>query len=503
MSVALTPNGDYALVDVLGRGSAGEVFLARRTAAAAGATRGAYAAVKRINVGQLSINSRARVEAEVDNMCRLAPHTNVVGLRDVQHDRATGHVYLVLELCSGGELFDEIVKSAGGHLREERAKVYMMQLCAGMMHCHSNGVAHRDIKPENILLDADGNVKIADFGLSWSLVREWYGLRDSACPEGSDVEDEPSDLQPLKRRKVAHAAPSNADAKSDAARPLAAAVSSELFAALTSSESGSSTSSDISGASEDKTPSRARPAKRELAPRIGELTRALTIVGTDHYMAPELVAQVGMGALSSARGGYDAFAGDVWSAGIVLFCMLTGGLPWRAALPAKDPAYSRWISGVASLPSGFSPYAEDLIRNMLQPDPSRRIPLAEVICHPWLAQVLRSPLVTVRRSGKALAPNQYFVLPTKAQAARGLKGERGALPSSAVAPAAGARPRFVEGATLAVGRYTGAIPDARARSGAALADDSAVVPRFGRLGWDNLVESKRTLFVSLHFVVLL
>jgi serine/threonine protein kinase len=430
MSVALTPNADYALVDVLGRGSAGEVFLARRTAAAAGAMRGAYAAVKRINVGQLSINSRARVEAEVDNMCRLAPHTNVVGLRDVQHDRATGYVYLVLELCSGGELFDEIVKSAGGHLREERAKVYMMQLCAGMMHCHSNGVAHRDIKPENILLDADGNVKIADFGLSWSLVREWYGLRDSACPEGSDVEDEPSDLQPLKRRKVAHAAPSDANAESDAARPLAAAVSSELFAALTSSESGSTTSSGggsvassssgggststggSSASSEDEKSSRARAAKRALAPRIGELTRALTIVGTDHYMAPELVAHVGMGALSSARGGYDAFAGDVWSAGIVLFCMLTGGLPWRAALPAKDPAYSRWISGVASLPSGFSPYAEDLIRNMLQPDPSRRIPLAEVICHPWLQPVLCSPLVTVRRLGKALAPEQVSSLCT-------------------------------------------------------------------------------------------
>ena len=70
----------------------------------------------------------------------------------------------VLEMVTGGELFDRIV--AEGRFKEEDARFYFRQLISGIMFCHEQGVAHRDLKPENLLLDESGNLKISDFGLS-------------------------------------------------------------------------------------------------------------------------------------------------------------------------------------------------------------------------------------------------------------------------------------------------------------------------------------------------
>ena len=73
-------------------------------------------------------------------------------------------IFIVLELVTGGELFDRIVKS--GKLEEGDARPYFRQLVGGVSYCHSQGVAHRDLKPENLLLDGGGCLKISDFGLS-------------------------------------------------------------------------------------------------------------------------------------------------------------------------------------------------------------------------------------------------------------------------------------------------------------------------------------------------
>lgn len=70
----------------------------------------------------------------------------------------------MLELVTGGELFDKIV--AEGRFKEKTARFYFQQLCVGTEYCHRQGVCHRDLKPENLLLDNQGNLKISDFGLS-------------------------------------------------------------------------------------------------------------------------------------------------------------------------------------------------------------------------------------------------------------------------------------------------------------------------------------------------
>lgn len=73
-------------------------------------------------------------------------------------------IFIVLELITGGELFDKIV--AEGKFNEDMARFYFRQLVKGVKYCHNQGVCHRDLKPENLLLDDKGNLKISDFGLS-------------------------------------------------------------------------------------------------------------------------------------------------------------------------------------------------------------------------------------------------------------------------------------------------------------------------------------------------
>jgi len=69
-----------------------------------------------------------------------------------------------LELITGGELFDEIIRET--KFTEEKTRFYFHQLVQGVQFCHEKGVCHRDLKPENLLLDSQKNLKISDFGLS-------------------------------------------------------------------------------------------------------------------------------------------------------------------------------------------------------------------------------------------------------------------------------------------------------------------------------------------------
>ncbi|KAL0292415.1 UNVERIFIED_CONTAM: Calcium and calcium/calmodulin-dependent serine/threonine-protein kinase [Sesamum angustifolium] len=95
----------------------------------------------------------------------VSPHPNVIHLYDVCEDN--GGVHLVLELCSGGELFDRIV--AQERYNEAGAAAVVRQIAGGLAALHRAGVIHRDLKPENCLFlskDEDSPLKIMDFGLS-------------------------------------------------------------------------------------------------------------------------------------------------------------------------------------------------------------------------------------------------------------------------------------------------------------------------------------------------
>ncbi|TKA79851.1 hypothetical protein B0A55_02792 [Friedmanniomyces simplex] len=108
----------------------------------------------------ISIDERSE---ELDIHSRLRPHQNIVNL--VHHFDTDNHQYMVLELCSNGDLY-EAIRVGRGPLETEHVRDFMLQLVDAVDHLHSSGVYHRDIKPENIFLTASGDMKLGDFGLA-------------------------------------------------------------------------------------------------------------------------------------------------------------------------------------------------------------------------------------------------------------------------------------------------------------------------------------------------
>jgi len=106
------------------------------------------------------------VRREVKILKALSGHKHLVRFYDACED--TNNVYIVMELCEGGELLDRIL-SRGGRYTEEDAKFIVLQILSVVAFCHLQGVVHRDLKPENFLFttrNEDADMKLIDFGLS-------------------------------------------------------------------------------------------------------------------------------------------------------------------------------------------------------------------------------------------------------------------------------------------------------------------------------------------------
>ncbi|KAJ3273197.1 hypothetical protein HDV01_004699 [Terramyces sp. JEL0728] len=93
---------------------------------------------------------------------KLLHHPNVIKLYEVIETKST--VFLVMEYASGGELYDYLV--VHGKMKEKEARAKFRQILSAVSYCHKKRVIHRDLKAENLLLDANLDIKIADFGFS-------------------------------------------------------------------------------------------------------------------------------------------------------------------------------------------------------------------------------------------------------------------------------------------------------------------------------------------------
>uniref|UniRef100_A0A8C2KU41 MAP/microtubule affinity-regulating kinase 3 n=1 Tax=Cyprinus carpio TaxID=7962 RepID=A0A8C2KU41_CYPCA len=147
--------GNYRLLKTIGKGNFAKVKLARHILT------GREVAIKIIDKTQLNPTSLQKLFREVRIMKGLN-HPNIVQLFEVIETEKT--LYLVMEYASGGEVFDYLVSH--GRMKEKDARAKFRQIVSAVHYCHQKNIVHRDLKAENLLLDADSNIKIADFGFS-------------------------------------------------------------------------------------------------------------------------------------------------------------------------------------------------------------------------------------------------------------------------------------------------------------------------------------------------
>ncbi|KAI9243903.1 kinase-like domain-containing protein [Phascolomyces articulosus] len=154
--------GDYQLLEELGHGSYGSLFLGQSH------KDGSYVAVKILSKSGLDHEQLKLQQLEADIQSELN-HPNILRLHSVIPTE--DHIFMVMELCDQGDLFDFVVRD--DPLRDETfVKTMFLQILDAVQHMHARGVYHRDIKLENILLQSSEDderdlvCKVADFGLA-------------------------------------------------------------------------------------------------------------------------------------------------------------------------------------------------------------------------------------------------------------------------------------------------------------------------------------------------
>ncbi|XP_033008706.1 NUAK family SNF1-like kinase 2 [Lacerta agilis] len=145
----------YEFLETLGKGTYGKVKKARERT-------GKLVAIKSIRKDKIKDEQDlVHIRREIEIMSSLN-HPHIIAVHEVFEN--SSKIVIVMEYASKGDLYDYI--SERQRLTEQEARHFFRQVVSAIYYCHKNGIVHRDLKLENILLDANGNIKIADFGLS-------------------------------------------------------------------------------------------------------------------------------------------------------------------------------------------------------------------------------------------------------------------------------------------------------------------------------------------------
>lgn len=361
-------------------------------------------------------------------MMLIGRHRNVVHLFEVleliQDTKST--MFLILELVRGGELFDLISSNTAkisardsvpsGYTESETVmRKFFLELASGIQYCHLNNIAHRDLKPENLLVHNgdDGNctLKIADFGLSAVFGPNGENVNDN---DTIAVESYVSGPPVLKQQQAGKA--NDSSMIEPPLSPIKQHVTKLLSAGNTA------LGFFTCGAVEDILNCSPRMSDVDPSP----LKRMTSVVGSPHYVAPEIISQQDkrnrkkgemVESAPGANVGYDGTKADVWSAGVILYAMLFRSLPFGEDLLRcpRYQSYKKWYDEVVRgprnrrsdlmsplnpvitdvedrdflgphwfFPSDSSPESRDLIVYMLNPNPDQRPSIQLVLQHPWL-----------------------------------------------------------------------------------------------------------------------
>ena len=272
----------YDCTKKLGKGGYGKVFQVKNKS-----TNKLYACKK---LSKLNIKNLQKLQNEIEVLMKM-DHPNIVKLYEVFESQNS--LYLIMEECCGGELFDRILNriNTNNMYTEREACLLMKQIIGAIEYCHNNGIAHRDLKPENLLYLKEGSeennpLKIADFGLSQSI---------------------------------------------------------NLKKMLTSK------------------------------------------VGTSYYVPPEILA-----------GNYTEKC-DIWSAGIILYILLSGEPPFNG--PNDETIFARIKTYKYEFPeqkwSKISVEAKDLLTKMLIQE-DKRLSASQVLQHPWF-DIIKNEKITFEK----------------------------------------------------------------------------------------------------------
>mmetsp|Transcript_25416 Transcript_25416/g.60072 ORF Transcript_25416/g.60072 Transcript_25416/m.60072 type:complete len:967 (-) Transcript_25416:28-2928(-) len=302
---------------VLGEGAYGSVHPARL------ALTGEKVALKKISK---RFTNSSTFQTETNALLRIydnGGHPNISGLRDMYEDYS--HFYLVMDLISGGEMFDHL--SHDGAYSEADAARLVFEIASALAFLHGVGIIHADLKPENLMLCSrnrrGGTIKIIDFGCA---LTQPIATAGGAGSGGSES------MFPNRGLK---------------------------------SDNGSET-----GTSGYWSPERFR-------------SNTPTETGTTGYWPPERFR-------SHSQGGDLTPAIDIWAVGVILYIMLMGFHPFDIDCDRSDEEVAAAIRRNPMPPldeeyvGHLSDSAKDLIRRLMEPDPSKRMTAYELLHHPWV-----------------------------------------------------------------------------------------------------------------------
>ena len=282
----------YRIGRLLGKGAFGKVNLGMHKLT------GKMVAIKSISKKYLTDETSKKKVMQEFSILKLMRHSSIIRLYETFESKK--HILFIIELCAGGDLLNYVRKRR--KLKETIAKSVFQQLIDGLIYCHSKGILHRDIKLDNVLLNAVGDLKICDFGVSKSLKK-------------------------------------------------------------------------------------------------GE--KAFEQCGTPAYIAPEILLGKG----------YEGYAVDIWSAGVALYAMLYGTVPFKGS---DMKALQRLIiSGQYTLKENISSDARDLLKHMLEVDPNKRISENDILSHPWLQKTQGKISLFSEEEKEAIKKEYSYVKQTK------------------------------------------------------------------------------------------
>ncbi|KAF3902274.1 PAK-2p27 [Dactylellina cionopaga] len=160
------PNQSYTKIKKVGQGASGSVYVAKINSNAVSDAALQYAAAhpagKRVAIKQMDLAHQPRKELIVNEILVMkeSQHPNIVNFLD-SFLKGTSELWVIMEYMEGGALTDVIDNNP---LEEDHIATICFETCKGLQHLHSQKIIHRDIKSDNVLLDAQGHVKITDFG---------------------------------------------------------------------------------------------------------------------------------------------------------------------------------------------------------------------------------------------------------------------------------------------------------------------------------------------------